>query len=96
VPSKSASPSAIDLVGRVDHRRPGLRQARDELPEPDPLAGIEAGARLVEQQHPRLREQPDGDVDPLLVAAGEARDLVVAAIGEARLLEHPLNRRVAR
>ena len=35
-----------------------------------------------------LGEQADGDVDPLLVAAGEGRDLVVAALGEPGLLEH--------
>ena len=34
--------------------------------------GIERGGRLVEEQHGRLRQQSDGDVDPLLVAAREA------------------------
>ena len=41
-----------------------------------------------------LSEQADRDVDPLLVAAGEGRDLIVAAIGEAGLIEHRLHDRL--
>ena len=73
---------------------PPLGEAGDELPEPRPLARVEADAGLVEQQHRRPREQPDRDVDPLLVAAGEAGDDLVAPLAEAGQLEHLLGRGV--
>ena len=57
---------------------PPPARPEDELPEPRPLAGVEPDARLVEEQHVGRREQADCDVDPLLVAAREAGDLVVA------------------
>ena len=72
--------------------RPG--EPEHELPQALALARVEAGRRLVEQQHRGLGEQPDRDVDPLLVAAREGPDLVVAALAEPGLLEHPLDRRV--
>ena len=80
------------VVGRVDHRRPGAGEAEDELPEPLALARVEPGRGLVEQQHRGRGEQADRDVDPLLVAARERPDLIVAALAQVGLVEHPLDR----
>src|SRR6188472_2450051 len=61
----------LDVVGGEDDRRTPLGEGSDELPEPRPLPRVESDARLVEQQGNRARQQADGDVDPLLVAARE-------------------------
>ena len=79
------------VVGRVDHGGSGPGEREDELPQPLALPGIEARGRLVEQQHPGLGDQPDRDVHPLLVAAREGPDLIVASFAEPGLLEHPLD-----
>ena len=83
-----------EVVGGEDDRRPAAGQAEHELPEPLALARVEPGARLVEQQHRRAGQEPDRDVDPLLVAAREGPRLVVAAVLEGGLREHLLDRRV--
>ncbi len=83
-----------EVVGRVDHRRAGAGEPVHELPEALALARVEPGRRLVEQQHGGRREQSDRDVHPLLVATREGRDLVVATLGEAGLLEHRRDRAV--
>jgi len=81
-------------VGGEDHRRAAGRKRGDELPQPGSLSRVEAGARLVEQQHHGLGEQTDRDVDPLLVSARQSRHLVVAAVGEVALIEHLLDARL--
>src|SRR4051812_50049060 len=75
-------------MSRIDHGRPRLRQARDELPEAGALARIETRAGLVEKQNGRTGEQSDGDVDALLVAAGERGDWVVTSLRQSSLVEH--------
>jgi hypothetical protein len=65
------------VVGGEDDGGPAsARERRDELPELRALARVQRGARLVEQQHGRVGEQPDRDVHPLLVAARELAELV--------------------
>src|SRR5260370_967291 len=78
-----------DVVRREDDARAVLDQLRDEAPQPLALARVERRRRLVEQQHARVGEQPDGDVHALAVAAGELAELVVGARRQAGLLEHP-------
>ena len=56
--------------------------------------GIERRRRLVEQQRRRLAQQADRDVDALLVAAREPADLLVGAVLEAGLGEHPRDGRL--
>ena len=102
VPVNSSSPSTSTSTGprsvrprrrRGSRRRPPCRpgQRVDELPQADPLARIERRRGLVEQQHGGLAQQPDRDVDPLPVALREPGDLVVGAVLEPRLREHPLD-----
>src|SRR4051794_3541741 len=81
----------LHVVGRVDDCRAAAGQLEDELPQLLALARIERGARLVQQEHVRLREQPDRDVHPLPVAAGERRDLVAGAVAQTGLLEHAVD-----
>ena len=82
-----------DVVGREHDRRPALGERRDELPQALALPGIERCGWLVEQQHGWLGDQPDGDVDALLVAARELCDLLVAALAQSGQLEHPTDDR---
>jgi hypothetical protein len=81
-------------VGGEDHGRAALGEPGDELPEASALARVEADAGLVEQQHAGAGEQPDRDVDPLLVAAGETGDGLAAPLAQAGELEHLLGRGV--
>ena len=71
-----------DVVGGEDHGRAAAREIEDELPEALALARVEARARLVEQQDRGPGQQPEGDVDPLLVSARQGPDLIVAAIAK--------------
>src|SRR5919108_6140975 len=54
-----------DDVRRVDDRGSPGGEAGDERPQPLSLPRIEGGGRLVQQQHRRIREQADRDVDAL-------------------------------
>ena len=81
-------------MGGEDHRRAAPGELADELPEPRPLARVEADAGLVEEQGDRPREQTDRDVDPLLVAPREAGDGLVPPLAQPGQLEHLLDRGV--
>jgi hypothetical protein len=79
-------------VRRVDDGRAAVAgEPRDELPEPLALPRVQRRRRLVEQQHGRLAEQPDGDVDALAVAARQRPDRVAGAIHQVGLRQHPLD-----
>jgi hypothetical protein len=77
------------VVRREDDRRPLGRQRHQELPQPPPLPRVERGAGLVEQQEIGIAQETDRDVQPLTVAAGQRLGLVVRAVVQCRLLEHP-------
>ena len=81
----------LDVVGGVEDGGALPGEAEDELPEALALARIERRARLVEQQHLRLGEQADGDVDALTVAARQRAHLIAGAITQAGQVEHPLD-----
>ena len=96
-PAPAPSPVALCLshvVGGEHDSRAARRQPADEFPQPLSLAGIERGGGLVEQQYGRLGQQPDADVDSLLVATGEPVDRVCRPLGQPGLLEHPSHRRL--
>ena len=57
--------------------------------------GVEVAGRLVGEQHGRLGDERAGDRDALLLAAGELRRLVVAALGEADALDQRVDRRAS-
>ena len=58
-----------------------------------PVVRVEVARGLVGQQHPRLVGQRAGDRDALLLAARQLRRVMVAAAGEAHLLEQGLRPR---
>ena len=59
--------------------RPGRGQLGDDPVDLDLGADVDAARRLVEDQHPRLRRQPLGEHDLLLVAARQRADQLVDA-----------------
>src|SRR6476659_2195467 len=81
-----------DVVSGEDHGRAGPGEPKHELPEALALSRVQPGARLVQEQDRWAGEQPDRDVDPLLVPTRQRSDLIVPAIAERRLLEHVLDR----
>ena len=58
-----------------------------ELPELEPRARVEAGGRLVEEQHARLADQAGAEVEPAAHAAGVAADETVGRVAEAEPLQ---------
>ena len=71
---------------------PRAAQRGHALPQAPPLVGVERRGRLVEQQHLRVAEQRDGEVQPLAVADREVRARRGLA-GQLERLEQPLGRR---
>jgi hypothetical protein len=63
----------LGLVAGQDHRAP-LTGVRDHLPEPQPLLGIEADRRLVEEEQVWIAQQGLGQPDPPAHPAGEGPD----------------------
>ena len=61
----------VEVVGGEEDAAARAAHARDELPEAAAPARVERGGRLVEEQHRRLPEQADREVQPLLVPDGE-------------------------
>ena len=61
---------------------------------PAPMMWIQRSRGLVEQQHPRLAQQTDGDVHPLLVAPGQPPHLFAGPLLQVRLGQHPRHRRL--
>ena len=61
-----------EIVAHIDHRRPGFgREVPQQLEDMGLRRDVEAGRRLVEQQHIRLARQRHGDRDSLLLTARE-------------------------
>ena len=63
------------------------REALDLRPHQRPRLGIEAGRRLVEEQHLRAVDQAQRDVEATLHAAGVRLDLALGGVGEPEALE---------
>ena len=53
----------------------------------DPAAGVEAGRRLVEEQHGRVVHQRAHQAEPLLLPAGQHVHRLVGVLRQARPLE---------
>ena len=82
--SWSASSRYCVVSSRVVPSRDELAQ---HLPQLDPRARVEAGGRLVEEQHRRGRDQADREVEPPAHAAGVGLGDPVAGVGEREPLE---------
>ena len=86
--------SSFSQVVRGEQDRHALlaRQVLDLLPQLGPCLGIEAGRRLVEEQHLRAVHQAHRDVEAALHPAGVRLDQPVGGLGERETLErrvHP-------
>ncbi len=66
---------------------PSDPQLAEQLAQLDPGARVEAGRRLVEEQDLRVVDEGVGEAQPLLHAARERLDVVVALVGEVHQLE---------
>src|SRR5690606_35858395 len=82
----------VELVGGEDDRDPGggaLAQHRAHDVHGD---GVEAGERLVQDEHLGVVDERGGELDPLLVAQRELLDVVRAARGDTQPLGPLLHR----
>ena len=80
----------VHLVGDHDH---GHALIGERLHDAQHLADrlrVERRGRLVEQHQRRLHRERAGDRDPLLLAAGELRRMLVGLLGEADLAQQLL------
>ena len=98
-PRSITTMSSAELVGLLEVlRREQQRGAvADELaqhvPELDAAARVEAGRRLVEEEHRRRRDQADREVEPPTHAAGVGLDDPVGGVREREPLEQVVGRR---
>ena len=77
----------VEVLGREQHGRAVGDEPLDRLPQVEPAARVEAGRRLVEEQHRRARDQRGGEVEPAAHAARVRLRDAVAGVGEAEALE---------
>ena len=80
----------VHVVRREHERDALLLQPVEPLPQHVPGLRVEAGGRLVEQQHLGLVDQRPGDREPALHPARERIDARVAPVGELHELEQLL------
>ena len=57
------------LVGGEDHADPTAREVGDDRPDGQPALGVDAGRRLVQEDHLGPAHQGQGQRQPLLLAA---------------------------
>ena len=77
----------VHVVGRQDERHAALLEPVQAVPQQVAGLRVEAGRRLVEEQHVGLVDQRAGDRQAPLHAARQRLDLVVGALGQLGELE---------
>ena len=77
----------LHVVRREERRLAGAVEVFEDAPEVDARLRVDAGRRLVEEEHLRLVDERAGDHQPLREAAGELEDHRAGAVGERELLE---------
>ncbi len=85
----------FQVVRGDQNRGAGVGETIDEAPEGAARQGIDTRGRLVEKQHARLVHDRRAEGDPLLPAAGQARDHPVAFLLQTREPQHPVDFLVA-
>ena len=102
VDDRDAGAQLLELgedVAADDDRLAERAQLAEQLAQLDPGARVEAGRRLVEEQHLRVVDERVGEAQALLHAAREALDVGVALVAEVDELEqvadHPAPARPA-
>ena len=79
----------LQVLRDQHHRAAGVADAARGLPQPPPLARVQCSGRLVEQQHVRVGQERDRQIEALPVAHGQRRRRAVV-VGQLQPLEHPL------
>ena len=77
----------LEVLRRQQQRRAVADEAAQHVPQLDAAARVEAGGRLVEEEHRRRRDEADREVEPAPHAAGVVLDDPVAGVGEREPLE---------
>ena len=90
--TRSAKRSSSSRFCVTNTTAPAVAGRARELPEAAALPRIERGRRLVEQEHVRVAEQRDREVESLLVPDRQMRRRTIV-VGELHRLEHPRRRR---
>ena len=85
----------VEVLRRQQHGRAGRHARLDRLPQPEPAAGVEAGRRLVQEQHRRAEHERGREVEPAAHAARVRLHGPPGGLGEVEPLEQ-LARPVAR
>ena len=80
----------LHVVRRQQHRAALDAEALHDVPQLQPALRIEAGGRLVEEEHVRIADQRARDAEPLLLAAREFADARVALLIERQIAQQLL------
>ena len=75
------------LRGEEDGHAVLARQSRHLVPQVGAARGVQAGRRLVEEQHARVMDERERKIQPALHAAGVAADLAVGRVRQPDALE---------
>ena len=79
----------VEHMARHEDTPTVVAEAMEERDEASTLDRVEAGERLVENQHLGVVHECRGHLDPLAHPLGELPDRLVADVGEIDLLERP-------
>ena len=77
----------VEVLGGEQDGRPGGDPLLDHAPETQPAARVEAGRRLVEEEHRRAGDERGGEVEAAAHPARVGADQALGGIGEFELLE---------
>ena len=86
----------LQVLGGQQDRHPVAGELGDDLPTGSAGSGVEAGGRLVEEDHRRRADQAESEVEPASHAAGVASDPSARRVGELELRPAARLRRVGR
>jgi hypothetical protein len=82
----------VEVLGGEEQGRPVAHEVAQHTPELDPAARVEAGRRLVEEEHRRGGDEAGGEVEPAPHAARVVLDDLVAGLGQREPLEQLFGR----
>ena len=81
----------LHVLGRQQYGRAAGDELLDEAPDIVAGTGVQAGGRLVEEQHPRTANQAGADVEAAAHPARVGLDELIGRIGQREALEHVLS-----
>ena len=84
----------LEVLRGQQHGRAGRRARLDRLPHAQPRARVQAGRRLVEEQHRRPGDERGGEVQPPAHAAGVGLGGPLGRLGELEALEQLVRARL--